>query len=280
VLSFYGLGRVIGGLVGGRLSDKLPPAMISVVSLGLQASGFLLLIKLHNYAYLIINMFILGLATYAFTTSNNIWILEQCKGNEKMRLKVLGILHASSNLGIGLSALYISLLAGFGYPRIFLISSILLLMCAGYFVYLTKKGVTRNMIKAEVTAPINNAHHAKNPNQKIINIVLICLFLTGLIIAQLGSTYPIYIHSSFPGLGVHAVSLLFGISSILIVMFQVPFVNYVSRFNKLTVVGIGAFLIGIGMLMLSIAFYYWVAILACIIYTVGEMMFIATAQSA
>lgn len=42
--------------------------------------------------------------------------------------------------------------------------------------------------------------------------------------------------------------------------------------------GIGAFLMGFGMFMLSFSVTFTLAILACIIYTIGEMLFFSIAQ--
>src|SRR3990167_6810845 len=64
MISAYGLGTVIGGIAAGKLSDQIFPTFISIGSLFIQAIAFLLLTQLHAVELIIINLFILGMATY------------------------------------------------------------------------------------------------------------------------------------------------------------------------------------------------------------------------
>ena len=43
-------------------------------------------------------------------------------------------------------------------------------------------------------------------------------------------------------------------------------------------IGYGAFLMGFGMFMLNFSFVFYLAIIACVIYTMGEMSFFSVAQ--
>jgi hypothetical protein len=141
MISFYGLGRTVGGLLGGKLSDRISPGLVSIASLVIQAAAFLILIKLKTIYALMLNLFVLGVATYGFITSNNVWVLNHCKDQESIKLKTLSMLHAASNLGIGLSALLVSLLSRYGFSTIFLLSSVLLFVSAIYLVILEKSRV-------------------------------------------------------------------------------------------------------------------------------------------
>ena len=54
--------------------------------------------------------------------------------------------------------------------------------------------------------------------------------------------------------------------------------SFLSDSNKVWMVGVGAFLIGVGMGLLSIATVFSMAVFSCIIYTFGEMIFFSMAQ--
>jgi len=279
IISFYGLGRVIGGLVGGKLSDTMPPELVSIGSLLVQAAAFFLLIKLKTFYFLIINLFILGVAAYGFIISNNVWVLNQCKHQELAKLKSLSMLHASSNLGIGLSALIVSVLSGYQFSSIFLLSGVLLFLSAIYLIYVERKKIySESYVEEGVEQVSIQQTSVLGQNKKIVFMVLICLFFIGLIIAQLGTTYSIYLNNAFPSLGVSGVSILFALNSILIVVFQTPLVDFFGSYNKVLMIGVGAFLMGFGMFMLNFSFVFMMAIIACIIYTIGEMLFFSIAQ--
>lgn len=278
IASSYGVGTAIGGIMGGKLSDKISPGMVSVVCMFIKSAALLLFIKLNTLPLLMINQFILGVTTYGFVTANKVWVLNHCKDQEGIKLKVLSMLYASSNLGLGLSAVLVSLMAAYGFKYIFLLSGALLFCFSCYFLLKESKGSLfekKMPIKSETP---DSVAVFERKSRKIIWLVLGCLFLIGLIIAQLGTTYSIYVKNAYPHLGIQAVSILFTLNSILIVLFQTPIVNFFSKYNKLLIVGLGVFLMGFSMTVLSFSFVFSLAIVSCVLYTIGEMLFFSTAQ--
>ena len=117
-----------------------------------------------------------------------------------------------------------------------------------------------------------------NEYKKATRIVLFCVLFTGAIVAQLSTTYSLYIQDSFPDWGVQGVSLLFALNSFLVVILEAPIGGFLNDCNKVLMVGIGAFFIGIGMGLLSISAVFLFAVFACFIYTIGEMIFFSMAQ--
>jgi len=280
LISIYGLGRMCGGLIGGSLADKISPLLVSISSLLVQAICFFILKDLHTINLLIIDLFLVGLTAYAFIAANNFWILNQCNNQEETRLKVLSMIYSGSNLGIGLSALFVSILSRFGFAFIFTFVSILLFVSAIYAFFCTQKEkipLTSSMsfLKPDITK--NDQSQIKS-NVYLIFFVLGCLFFVGLIIAQIGSMYPVHMHDAFPALGMDAISFPLALNSTLIIIFQTPLVNYFNQHNKISMIGVGAFLIGLGMFMLDFSSLFLIALFACIIYTVGEMLFFSIAQ--
>ncbi len=279
IISFYGVGAIIGGFVGGQLSDKISPGSVTIVSLFFQALVFLALTKLTSVNLLIINLFFMGIASYSFLTSNNLWIINQCGDNEKNKFKAINIIGAASNLGLGLSAIIISSLVNYGFQYIFISCGILLILAAVYF-YLIDKNVTRQHAAPKITTVrdiVKNHLPVMTDNRKIINLVLFCVFLVGLIIFQLSTTYSIYIQNTFPIWGIKGVGILFALNSFMVVFFQVPVSNFFDTYNKILMLGVGAFLLGMGMFLLCFAFTFEIAVLACVIFTIGEMLFFSVA---
>ena len=102
--------------------------------------------------------------------------------------------------------------------------------------------------------------------------------LVSFMIAQLSATYPVYVQNAFPLLGVKAVSILFIQDTVMIVLLQAQLTKWVSSYNKILIVGVGAFLMGFGMFVLSFSYIFAIAIISCALWTTGEMLFISTAQ--
>ncbi len=277
LISSYGMGTIFGGIFGGKLTDTFSAKLVSVISLFIQAASFLLLATLENISLLIINLFLIGLCTYGFITSNNVWILKHCGNRSDMKLKSINISRAASNLGMGLSGFIIGILDENGFRSIFYFSAIALIFSGIYFQFFIKKEDIEFSLEKTASTDEVMLSTSQN-NNKIFLIILVCLFLVGLIIAQLSVTYPVYIKEIFPEMGMHAVSSLFILDTLLIVIFQAPLVGSLKRFNKIFLVGLGAIFMGLGMFILNFSFIFILAIMSCFIWTTGEMLFVAMTQ--
>lgn len=277
IISCYGIGAILGGILSGKLSDKTSPSIVSAFSLLIQAAAYLALIKLKSIELLMCDVFIIGIATYSFITSNHLWVLSQCKNNEAQRLKAINILSTSSNLGLGLSAIIISEVAHFGFQYIFLTSGsvIFLLSC---FLFRQEGRINKMESSDKIEEKFINELSIKKKNKLIMTLVLLSVLFVGSIVAQLNSTYAIYIQESFPHLGIKAISILFALNSFLVVFIETPLGNFLKNHNKILMIGIGGFLIGFGMFMLIFSYSFVLAIIACIIYTIGEIIFFCMTQ--
>src|SRR5579871_871037 len=70
IISFYGLGTILGGFIGGKISDKTSPGLVSILCMLLQATAFIALIRLQSAYLLMLDLFIIGMASYGFITAN------------------------------------------------------------------------------------------------------------------------------------------------------------------------------------------------------------------
>jgi MFS family permease len=271
MLSCYGGGRIIGGVLSGKLCDLYSPLKILIYSSIVQSVSFALLAMVANPALLIFIMLVMGISSYSFRTANDVWMLNNCGNDEKMRIKALNLTRVGMNLGLGVSGVIIGLLADNGFKSIFYIFSAVLLFSAFYVAMQAGKIATKNDVVEDVEKVVS-------ANVKILFIVLFSLFCVSLMIAQLGSTYPLYLVESFPNLGMKAVSILYLLDTFLIVFVQAPLTNSLGSCNKMLVMGLGAFMMGAGMLILSLSHVFVMAILSCVIWTTGEMLFVPMSQ--
>lgn len=279
LMSAYGIGTAMGGIIGGRLCDTFKPTLVVSISLSFQGFLFLILSNVHTIYYLMLNMLILGISFYTFKTANNVSLLQLCDNDHDLRFKGLGLLYAASNLGLGISGVLIGFIAFYGYKRIFYIAATLLIGSSFYSIFFYKWSnlINRNSNPAQIE---RESFVKLNKNDKLILIlILLFLFFVGIIISQLSCTYPIYIKKSFPLFGNSAVGILFILDTVLIVLFQAPLAAYISKFNSLKVLGVGAFSMGFGMLILSTTYSFIFAILSCCFWTMGEMLFLPIAQN-
>lgn len=224
IISAYGFGAIVGGYIGGRLSDMFLPSKVMAMSLFIQAVCYLLFIKLHSMIVLYVNVVLLGMTGYAFLTANYVWVLDQCRF-ESERLKALNMLAMFSNLGFGISGMLIGAAAPYGFHVIFLATGTLLGISACYVWLMGNKKnqvLTHqpDEILCQQTQPEN-----KKQNQLTIVMALISVLFIGAIVSQLNSGYPIYINETFKNNGMKAVSILFMLNAALVVFLQRQLAN-------------------------------------------------------
>jgi len=244
----------------------------------LQGISFILFSIVHTPIVLMANLFLLGISTYSFITANFLWALSYCHNNEQQKIKTINILDTVANLGLGISALIFSILLMHDLPFLSIIAGVILFSLAAYLVFnnqlFYKKIPAINTQTADLPA-LNNSTY---PPHIIISIVIMCLFLIGLIISQLSSTYSIYLNSLFPTDNFGGFGLMFALNTFMVVTLQTPIANYCRQYNRLLLIGSGAFLLGFGMFMLTFSFSFLAVALACITYTFGEILFFSVAQ--
>jgi len=273
LISFYGVGTILGAWMGGKLSDKCSPSKISIYALLLQSIAYFMLIYNKNFYCLILNLFLMGVGGYGFITSNTLWVLGFCEEQSK-RLKALNLLSVTSNLGLSMAALIISFFMLHDFTYLFFLSSISLALIAAYI----KKLNTNIPIPKKIPEEILKKESYSTRQTIIIFYTLFCVFIIGMMVAQTNSTYPLYLTYVFPDMGVKSFSILFAINTLLVVFFQTILVDTFNHYNKVFLLGVSVFLFGFSFLVLRFSSLFFTAILSVIIMTIGEILFFSIAQ--
>lgn len=276
MIACYGVGTMLGGIISGKLSDKLSPITVCAGSLLLQGFSFLLLLLISSPILLMFTLFMLGIGAYGFITASYLTALSLCINGKTQRLKTINILDTTANLGLGLSALIIGALPIKHMPFLFLSISIMLIFLGAL---LPKTLRNQSGLLQEKEAPGDTTIKQYNGNPLLVYHVLCSLFIAGLIIAQLSSTYSIYLSTLFPTDRAAYFSMIFALNTFLVAFLQTPISHYINRFSHLSMTGYGTFLLGIGMSLLAFSQSIQLAFLSCVIYTIGEILFFSMAQS-
>lgn len=273
-ISCYGIGAIFGGYIGGKASDCFPAKTVCAIALLIEAITFLAFIEIKANFSIVINTFFLGSAAYGFISANYAYILDQCRESEPTKLRAINIIAVASNLALGMAAVVVSFFSNYGFKYLFGVNFLAL---TGISIYLLVTGNNTHFVKDTISEHEVNQYLSKRSICKL-SITLICVFLAGLIVSQMSTTYSLYIQSVFPEYGLNGFSLLFMLNTTLVMLLQSPLGEYVSNYNRMVIVGFGSFLLGLGMLVLGFSIIYPMAILASIVYTFGEMIFFSVAQ--
>lgn len=179
-----------------------------------------------------------------------------------------------------------SLVSDQSFQTIFYLASGILWACAGFQILdlLLTKPISKNIIRHDnyllSSEGKNQGDLESYSNTTWLKIFLIgSIFLVGLVIAQLSSTYPIYIKNQLPHEGMRAISFLFILDTLIIVLFQSSLPKYYNKIPTFLVMGLGALMTGLGTFILIWTDNLALATLSCICWTLGEMLFIPTSAT-
>ena len=273
-ISCYGIGNFAGGMTGGKLCSHLKAKHVMIASLILQSALFFSLPLYKSIATICCIMTLLGLASYIFKTANTLQTIALNSNNpEKTQIKAINLLYTASNIGIGISAVLISLFADISFTYLFSFAgTITLLLALTHLLTNTKNQDPQQETKKEAKS------RTSEPNRIIFSTILMILFGIGLLIAQNRTTYPLYLHHHFSSRGFHEIGLIFALNPIIIILFQTHLTALLTEKNKMLIVGTGILLMGAGFALLSYIPTLSFAVITTLCYTAGEMLFFSSAQ--
>ncbi len=273
LISLYNVGAIFGAYLSGRLCEKYSSKIVSICSLVLNSIALMSILLCNDFYSLLCVTSVMGAANSSFIPANRIWLMKHCEEAQRARVNSLRFMIA--NLGMGIAVVIGGILAKLSYQILFMFNGTAFLISALILSLLkTSKEILNEMA--------NNNSSLTAKKQKLLTIpsffenkgfflIYLLLLLATLTFSQLWVNYPIYMRNEYQ-LDELAFSNLFLINTVLIVLFQVVIVDLASRYSLFLSAAIGAFFIGFGMYLLSLGNSYFLAIISCFIWTVGEIL--------
>lgn len=270
VLSVYGIGAIIGGYLGGKLSDVLGSYTVQKVSLLLTAGTLIALGQVTPLWLIMMLMFCLGVVSETLHPANATAMSQICPPATRTRGFALNRL--ATNLGVTIGPVVGGFLAMIDYSYLFWVDGLTCLIAAITFFLLFK--TARPVVEGEPSAGDPDAPlKSRSPLRNLFFLKIVGLtFLMGLIFTQLFTTYPLYFREIylFPE---NYIGYLMAINTVIIVLFEMILLNALKKQPNFYLVGIGALLLGGGMAMMPLGRGFLFAGLTVAVWTMGEMLF-------
>lgn len=269
ILSFFGLGSLVGHYLGGKLTDKIGFYNVMVRSLlttGLLFIGLQYITSFWGFAFSI--FFIMSVADM-FRPA--LFVSMKAYSKAENQTRSLALVRLAINLGF----VFGPMVGGFlivksGYVTLFWIDGITCILSTLLFFLLVKKKSLHHEEEDKKTI--------KDPNFKIYKdkpflIFLGISFLMGMIFMQLFFTLPTYHFKQF-GLSEDYTGLFMLLNGILIVLLEMPLVNWIEK-KKIPVSKLffyASFLMGISFVFLLFDSFWEILFVHLLFITVGEMV--------
>ncbi|CAM2865417.1 Predicted arabinose efflux permease, MFS family [Flavobacterium succinicans] len=250
VMVFFGIGSIIGTWLSGKLSDKI--GFYKVMVFSLFASGIIFILLHYAKTFEEMCVGILVLTTIADMFRPAMLVCLKTFTTKENRASAYSLTRAAVNLGF----LFGPVLGGLiimqsGYEFIFYADGATCILAIIVFVLFVKERQLPVRTVADGLKPQNISVMKDKP---FMLHLVICL-ITGILFFQIFTTLPLYHKEQF-NMSEFDSGLLLSLNGLLILLFELPIVNYVSRnkINNHRVIFIGLVLMATSFLFLL---YQW-----------------------
>ena len=266
VMSFFGLGSVVGSWIGGRLTDRIGAFKVMKISLLLTGLAFVLLQLASSFYEFCIGIFLVMLVADTFRPAMFVALSSYSKPENKTRSVTL--IRLAINLGFsagpaigGLIITYVS------YNGLFWVDGITCVLAAILLsvVLHPKKATVIDEVKVENPVSIFS--------DKAFWVFFVAMAIFGVTFLQYFSSMPLY-YKDVHVLSELQIGLLLGFNGFLIAALEMPLIKWLveSKYSKEFLMLIGLFLTGLSFLVLN--FFQWsgILIIGMFLMTIGEMI--------
>lgn len=266
IYGLYGLGAIIGNLLGGWLSDRIGPNRIQTASLIVGGLGLVVLGQLEDPTAIAILLLPLGIICEAFRPANSTAI--GVYSPPHLRTRAFGLVRLAMNLGMGIGPVVGGFLAESDYSLLFLCDGLTCCL-AGVMLWALLGRCERERIQDE--AP-EDASPAIGPwaDRPFLGFTMLFALLI-LAFSQLQSTVPLYFKNEC-GFSESTIGLILGINPVIIVLVEMPILAAVSTMRTGRVLAWGSLLITTGFALMPLSPHPAFVIFTVLIWTLGEML--------
>lgn len=272
VMSSFGIGSIVGSLIGGKLTDRFGYYPVQFWTLAGSGVIFFGLMQLSSVAALCLGTFLLSSVADAFRPANQTAIAFYSRPENRAR--AFGLMRLAINLGFAAGPVMGGLLAhSLGYKWLFAVDGMTCIFAAILFrLSLDPKGqeklIARQEPEPEAALPIRSAYKDKH---FIFFMLMIVIGATAFM--QFFSSLPVFLKQSY-GFSEAQIGGLTTVNGLIIVAMEMPLVYGIEkRWSTLQTVAIGNLLYAVAYFVLGAGSYHLLAPLGFIIVlTFGEML--------
>lgn len=265
VLSMYGLGAILGVMLGGWLTDRIGFVAVMVGSLFTSGLAFVGYGFLESSLALHVGAVVLGLLAESFRPANGAAVAALAP--PELRARAFGLNRLALNLGWTVAPLLAGFLAAVDFGWLFWADGATCIVAGIMLAYwLPKHAGSGRGNTSKSTAD-------RSPWRDALFMgVFFFMMLQMLVFFQIHSTFSLVLRDE-RGFSMPSIGALFMINTVLIVVFEMPLVRHIERRSPLHVMGLAALCVGLGFGLMPLSGSpLWVVSLV-VLWTLGEMLF-------
>jgi len=270
ILSFFGVGSLVGHYLGGKLTDKI--GFYNVMSRSLLTTGFLFIGLQFVTSFWALCFTIFFIMSIADMFRPALFVSLKAYSKPENQTRSLALIRLAINLGFIFGPMIGGLLiVKSGYETLFWIDGITCILSTVLFILLVKRKELHN--KEEKEEALVKDKKFSILQDKPYLIFLGISFLMGMIFMQLFFTMPTY-HNIQYGLSEDYTGLLLLFNGVLIVLIEIPLVSWIDnkKISHPKLFFYSSLLMGISFVFLLFDSFWEILIIHMLFITVGEMI--------
>ena len=266
IMSFFGLGSVVGSWIGGKLTDKIGNYKVMLFSLLGTGFAFIAMQFVTTFVGFCAGIFGLMLIADMFRPAMFVALSSYSKPENKTRSVTL--IRLAINLGFSAGpAVGGIIIAVLGYQGLFWVDGVTCLSAGILLLQVLNPKKSKVLDGVKVDNPVSAY------SDKAFWIFLIAMMLFGAVFLQYFSTMPLY-YKDVHFLSEQEIGLLLGLNGFVIFLFEMPLIKWLedSRFTKVGLMLFGGVLTALSFVVLLISDWTGILIVGMFLMTVGEMI--------
>jgi predicted MFS family arabinose efflux permease len=266
IMSFFGLGSVVGTWIGGKLTDVIGYYKVMLVSLFGTGILFVFLQYATTFHEFCFGIFVVMLVADAFRPAMFVALSAYSKPENKTRSVTL--IRLAINLGFSAGpAVGGLIITGIGYQGLFWTDGITCVLAA----FLLLKVLHPK--KAKVLDQVTVENPVSAYEDKAFWVFFVAMFIFGFVFMQYFSTMPLY-YKDVHFLSELEIGLLMGLSGLFIFLLEMPLIKWLEdiKISKVKLIALGLFLVAISFIILNLFGWVGVLVIGILLMSVGEMI--------
>ncbi|MEQ1554935.1 MAG: MFS transporter, partial [Ferruginibacter sp.] len=271
VVAIYGVGALIGALIGGKLSDKFGFYYTQFCALYLGGIMFIVLGLMKSYNAICVTTFFLAMINESFRPANAAAIAHY--SNPQNRTQSFSLVRLAINLGWGVGSALGGFLASVNYHLLFWVDGVTNISAAILLLVILPKVTKAQQLKVEVKS--NKIEKNTSPyKDKIFLYFLVLQIIFSSCFFQLFTTIPLFFKEGLL-LSEFNIGVIMASGGILIALFEMVIVYKLEGTKPyLKLMGYGTIFMALSFVILNFSFIngFVIALISMIIITLGEML--------
>lgn len=263
VLSIYGAGSLIAGLIGGYLTDKIGRKPVVMISCFGSAAFMLLLSQAHGFLALSTCIFCMALLAALYNPAVGALIADLVPPALRTRAYACQRLAVNAGFAAGMAAA--GFMVRFGFAPLF-IGDALTTLAMGIIAWFGLKNVQLPRSERQGWLPAISHMRGNVP----FLLAVAASFLIALTFTQIGSCFSLQATGQ-AHMDEHAYGYLLALNGLLVVLFELPLTSVTRRFSPCRMMAIGYAVVGLGLGINLLGASVPVLVASMIILTLGEI---------